>query len=82
MANPVDRIVLDVPLFIRLMEFAREDAKTDLILHRVSENAQKMHSDGVEVLTMKQYDSLVDGGTEVSKVIAQLISNKAKEPKQ
>ena len=30
--NPIDTITMDVPLFIRMMEFAREDAKSDLDL--------------------------------------------------
>jgi hypothetical protein len=37
--NPKDIIKLDVPLFIRLLEYAREDAKDDMDLHRVAENA-------------------------------------------
>jgi hypothetical protein len=37
--NPKDTIKLDVPLFIRLLEYAREDAKDDMDLHRVAENA-------------------------------------------
>jgi hypothetical protein len=32
--NPKDTITVDVPLFIRLLEYAREDAKTDMDLHR------------------------------------------------
>jgi len=30
--NPQDKITVDVPLFIRLLEYAREDAKTDIDL--------------------------------------------------
>ena len=37
--NPKDIIKLDVPLFIRLLEYAREDATGDVDLHRVAENA-------------------------------------------
>jgi len=40
--NPKDTIKLDVPLFIRLLEYAREDAKDDMDLHRVAENAKRM----------------------------------------
>ena len=32
-SNPTDIISVDVPLFIRLLEYAREDAKTDMDLH-------------------------------------------------
>jgi hypothetical protein len=34
--NPKDIIKLDVPLFIRLLEYAREDAKSDMDLHKVA----------------------------------------------
>jgi hypothetical protein len=62
--NPVDKITLDVPLFIRLLEYAREDAKTDMDLHKVTENAITLSTTG-KTLTMDQYDSIVkDGGQE------------------
>jgi hypothetical protein len=38
MDNPRDIIKVDVPLFIRLLEYAREDAQTDMDLHDVAEN--------------------------------------------
>jgi hypothetical protein len=34
--NPKDIIKLDIPLLIRLLEYAREDAKTDMDLHNVA----------------------------------------------
>jgi hypothetical protein len=37
--NPSDKVTLDIPLFIRLLEYAREDAKTDMDLHNVDEKA-------------------------------------------
>jgi hypothetical protein len=36
-SNPLDIIKMDVPLFIRMLEFAREDAKNDVELHKVTE---------------------------------------------
>ena len=53
--DTTDTITMDVPLFIRLLEFAKEDAKTDMDLHRVSERAVERGG----VLTMKDYTSLV-----------------------
>ena len=53
-----DKITLDIPLFIRLLEYAREDANTDLDLHFVSENAveaMKKH----EILGMSNYKDLI-----------------------
>ena len=56
--NPADKITVDVPLFIRLLEYAREDAKTDMDLHNVAENAIKLSETG-KTLTMAQYDEIV-----------------------
>ena len=60
--NPKDTIKLDVPLFIRLLEYAREDAKTDMDLHDLAERAINLSTEG-ECLGMQDYDSLV-GQTE------------------
>ena len=56
--NPTDKITVDVPLFIRLLEYAREDAKTDMDLHNIAENAIKLSETG-KTLTMAQYDDIV-----------------------
>lgn len=56
--NPEDKITVDVPLFIRLLEFAREDAKTDMDLHVVTENAIALSKDG-QTLTMDNYNDIV-----------------------
>jgi hypothetical protein len=56
--NPKDKITLDVPLFIRLLEYAREDAKTDMDLHDVAEKAIELSSTG-NTLTMTDYDKIV-----------------------
>ena len=61
--NPSDKITLDVPLFIRLLEYAREDAKTDMDLHNVTEKAISASETG-KTLTMADYDSLVSGNSE------------------
>ena len=56
--NPSDKITVDVPLFIRLLEYAREDAKTDMDLHNVTENIIKLSETG-KTLTMTQYEEIV-----------------------
>ena len=61
--NPSDKVTLDVPLFIRLLEYAREDAKTDMDLHNVAEKAIAASETG-KTLTMADYDSLVAGNSE------------------
>jgi hypothetical protein len=60
--NPKDIIKVDVPLFIRLLEYAREDAKTDMDLHDVAENIIRLSETG-KTLSMSDYDSIV-GSTE------------------
>jgi hypothetical protein len=53
-----DMISVDVPLFIRLLEFAREDAKGDLDLHVVAENIISLSIPG-QILTMDNYNDIV-----------------------
>lgn len=60
--NPEDKITMDVPLFIRMLEYAREDASTDVDLHDVAEKAIGLSSED-KVLTMADYEFIV-GGTE------------------
>jgi hypothetical protein len=57
-SNPTDKITVDVPLFIRLLEYAREDAKTDMDLHKVTQNILALSEEG-NTLTMDQYDEIV-----------------------
>jgi hypothetical protein len=56
--NPKDTITVDVPLFIRLLEYAREDAQTDMDLHDLADNIIGLSEDG-EVLTMDDYNAIV-----------------------
>ena len=61
--NPTDKITMDVPLFIRMLEYAREDAKTDMDLHKVTENALALSETG-KTLTMAQYDEIINGSAD------------------
>jgi hypothetical protein len=56
--NPTDKLTLDVPLFIRLLEYAKEDAKTDMDLHKATEKALALSETG-KILTMDDYDTIV-----------------------
>jgi hypothetical protein len=56
--DQVDSIKLDIPLFIRIMEYAREDAQSDMDLHKVTENITSM-AEGGTTLTMEDYDAIV-----------------------
>jgi DNA-binding ferritin-like protein len=53
----MDIIRLDVPLFIRLLELAREDVKQDADLHDIAEAVIKLSQEGVA--TMADYDQIV-----------------------
>jgi hypothetical protein len=53
----MDIVKLDVPLFIRLLELAREDIKEDADIHDVAEVVIKMSQQGV--VTMADYDEIV-----------------------
>lgn len=57
-SNEVDKVTLDVPLFIRLLEYAKEDAQSDMDLHKVAENIIEMAQGGT-TLTMDDYDAIV-----------------------
>lgn len=56
-SDPKDHITVDVPLFIRLLELAREDIKTDVELHQVVERTLAIKDRGT--LTMADYDDIV-----------------------
>ena len=56
-SNPTDTISLDVPLFIRMLEYAREDAKTDMDLHNVTGNVLELSTTG-KTLTMADYNKI------------------------
>lgn len=53
-----DAITVDVPLLIRLLEYAREDAKTDIDLHNVAENMINLGSSG-KTLSMDDYNKII-----------------------
>jgi hypothetical protein len=56
--DPADTVTVDVPLLIRIMEYAKEDAKTDMDLHNVAEKLIGMSREG-KTLTMDDYDAMV-----------------------
>lgn len=51
-------LVLSVSLLLRLMEFAKEDAKDDVALHQALENIMAF-SDGHNALTIADYDNII-----------------------
>lgn len=53
----MDIIKLDVPLFIRLLELAREEIKDDADIHDVAEIVTKFSQEGV--VSMEQYNDII-----------------------
>ena len=67
--DKIDKIVMDVPLFIRMLEFAKEDAKTDMDLHTATKNILKL-SKQKKFLTMNDYEYIVKIKKEVKEMDA------------
>ena len=57
--NPTDTVKLDIPLMIRLLEYAREDAKDDMDLHHLVSNLIDMSKDG-KTLNTQHYDAAIE----------------------
>jgi hypothetical protein len=56
--DPTDIIAMDVPLFLRMLEYAREDAERDIDLHKVTERAiEAVKLRGL--LSMEDYQDIV-----------------------
>jgi len=56
--NPIDSVTLDIPLLIRLLEYAREDAKDDMDLQSETER-MSMLTKSSETLSMSDYSHIV-----------------------
>lgn len=63
--DEIDTITLDIPLMIRLLEYAREDAQTDMDLHNVAEQLIALSKE-VGSLSMDQYDAIVGSSEELA----------------
>lgn len=54
----IDTIIVNVPLFIRLLEYAKESVKDDVELHVMTERITAICADG-KTATMDDYDSII-----------------------
>ena len=68
--DPVDTITMDIPLFLRMLEYAREDAKEDMDLHDVTEKANLLGKER-GILQMEDYNEIV--GTTESTPIQEMV---------
>jgi len=54
----IDSVSLDIPLLMRIMEYAKEDAQDDMALHHVVDKLIELSQRG-KTLTMDQYNAIV-----------------------
>ena len=61
----IDIVTLDVPLFIRMLEYAKEDAADDMDLHDVATKTIAL-SKQKGILSMEDYDALIPAETPIA----------------
>jgi hypothetical protein len=75
-SDPIDVISMDVPLFIRLLEYAREDAKNDMDLHNVTQNVIEL-SKTKDTLQMGDYNDIVSSKSfDINEIIGEILRKK------
>lgn len=62
--DAVDTITMDIPLFIRMLEYSREDATEDMDLHDVTEKAISLGKER-GILQMDDYDEIIGSAEEI-----------------
>lgn len=55
--DEIDTVKLDIPLLMRVLEYAKEDAKTDMDLHNVVTKMIAFNKEK-EILSMEDYDAI------------------------
>jgi len=73
--DPVDTITMDIPLFLRMLEYAKEDAQEDMDLHDVTEKANTLGKEK-GILTMEDYDAIVGAAEEINEGMGNEIGDK------
>lgn len=70
--NPTDTVSMDIPFLIRVMEYSKEDAKTDMDLHAATEKMISVSKSG-KTLTMDDYDSIFSKKEEVNETSKEMV---------
>jgi hypothetical protein len=75
--DAVDTITMDIPLFLRMLEYAREDAQEDIDLHDVTEKANLLGKER-GILQMEDYNEIVGAAedTPIQEVIKSVLNGK------
>lgn len=58
--DPIDRVTIDIPLFIRILELTREEIQSDADLHHMVDKIIKLSKQTAYPLDMKHYDAIED----------------------
>jgi len=66
--DKVDTITMDIPLFLRMLEYSREDASQDMDLHDVTEKANKLGKER-GILSMEDYKEIVGAAEDVKEAV-------------
>ena len=66
--DKVDTITMDIPLFLRMLEYSREDAQKDLDLHDVTEKANLLGKEK-GILSMEDYNEIVGAAEEIDEAV-------------
>lgn len=74
--DEVDTVTMDIPLLLRIMEYAREDAREDMDLHDVAEKMIEL-SKSHEYLCMDNYDEII-GNIDEAGMPSSVIKHKQK----
>ena len=66
--DAIDTISMDIPLFLRMLEYAKEDAQEDVDLHDVTQRATEL-SKTKPFLSMEDYNEIVAAAQEIDEEV-------------
>ena len=66
--DAIDTISMDIPLFLRMLEYAKEDAQEDVDLHDVTQRATEL-SKTKPFLSMEDYNEIVAASQEIDEEV-------------
>jgi len=69
--DAIDTISMDIPLFLRMLEYAKEDAQEDVDLHDVTQRATEL-SKMKPFLSMEDYNEIVAAPQEIDEEVGYL----------
>jgi len=69
--DAIDTISMDIPLFLRMLEYAKEDAQEDVDLHDVTQRATEL-SKTKPFLSMEDYNEIVAASQEIDEEVGYL----------